>query len=322
MRVRAIDLFCGAGGSSWGARQAGVEILAGFDAWALAGQAYLENFSEARFYESFLEDLDPERIHGELGSIDLLLASPECTNHSPAKGKGPRCEKSKATAFQVIRFARVFQPRWIVVENVTSMRAWTRYAEFVGALRSLGYHVTPQILNAKEFGVPQSRRRLFLMCDRDREPESLRPRAATPIPAHRILEQNGRFVFSPLLCERRAPATIERAERAIAAVGDQPFLLVYYGSDKAGGWQDLQRPLRTVTTLDRFAYVKCEHGQRMMRMLQVPELKAAMGMPKKFSLGQTTRRNGIRLLGNAVCPPVMRAVVRHLVQSRQRTGAT
>ncbi len=57
-KIRAIDLFSGAGGSSWGARSAGVQIVAGFDMWELAGQVYKDNFPEARFYSGRLEDLD------------------------------------------------------------------------------------------------------------------------------------------------------------------------------------------------------------------------------------------------------------------------
>jgi DNA (cytosine-5)-methyltransferase 1 len=93
----------------------------------------------------------------------------------------------------------------------------------------------------------------------------------------------------------------------------EPFLLVYYGSDQAGGWQRLDRTLRTVTTLDRFALVKPTSNGHMMRMLQVPELKTAMGMPKCFRIDGETRRGRIRLVGNAVCPPVMRAAVRSLI---------
>jgi DNA (cytosine-5)-methyltransferase 1 len=147
--VRAIDLFCGAGGSSWGARLAGAKIVAGFDMCRVAAEAYRENFPDAHFYENRLENLEPYLVADEIGRVDLILASPECTNHSPAKGKGPRCEKSKATAFQVTRFASVFEPRWIVVENVTNMRHWSRYPEFISTIEDLGYNVTAQVLNAE-----------------------------------------------------------------------------------------------------------------------------------------------------------------------------
>ena len=312
--IRAIDLFCGAGGSSWGARLAGLEIVAGFDMCGAAAEAYRENFPDAAFYEDRLESLDPRLVADEIGRVDLILASPECTNHSPAKGKGPRCERSKETAFQVTRFAAAIQPRWIVVENVTNMQNWSRYTEFVSAIEDLGYNVVAQVLNAQDFNVPQARRRLLLLCDRDRRPGHVKPRARALKPASSFVNRNGMFAYSPLRSEGRAAPTLQRADRAMAAVGKRPFLLVYYGSDGAGGWQKLSRPLRTVTTVDRFALVKWRKSEPVMRMLQVPELKAAMGMPQKFSVGNRTRRDQIRLIGNAVCPPLMRAVVGSLIR--------
>ncbi|MBV8935522.1 MAG: DNA cytosine methyltransferase [Alphaproteobacteria bacterium] len=87
-----------------------------------------------------------------------------------------------------------------------------------------------------------------------------------------------------------------------------------HGSDGAGGWQSLDRPLRTLTTLDRFGLVTWEHDTAMLRMLQVPELKRAMGFDDRFRVEFGTRRDRIRLLGNGVCPPVMEAIVRALAQ--------
>lgn len=311
--IRAVDLFCGAGGSSWGAKAAGVEIVAGFDCWELACRIYQENFPEARVYRQRLEDIDMESLVRELGHIDLLLASPECTNHSPAKGNKPRCEKSKNTAFQVIRFADALKPRWIVIENVVSMKHWSRYEEFKLKLEEHGYSVTEEVLNATSFGVPQSRRRLFLLCDREGKPNPTpKPFISYPLRARQFVSLNGEYRWTPLVTERRAKPTLERAQRAMAVVGNRkPFLLVYYGSDQSGGWQRLNVPLRTITTLDRFAVVRRHHGIHVMRMLQVPELSAAMGMDD-MRLNYGTRRDRIKMTGNAVCPPVMREVVRRL----------
>lgn len=317
MPIRALDLFAGVGGSSWGAREAGVAVVAAFDLWALACESHQANFPEALFLNSKLEDIDLAIVKRKVGKIDLILASPECTNHSPAKGNKPRCETSKDTAFQVVRFAEAFEPRWIVVENVVSMRNWTRYGEFTRSLTAIGYHLREQVLNAAQFGVAQSRRRLFLMADKKRQPPAVVARIRQQKNAADIVELNGNYRCTPLRSPNRAQATLDRARRGIAAVGPKsPFLLVYYGSDMAGGWQRLERPLRTITTLDRFALVKPdrEHGH-VMRMLQVPELKAAMGMPAELKLTQGTRRDRIKMIGNAVCPPVMRAVVRTLTRN-------
>lgn len=314
-RVRALDLFCGAGGSSWGAREAGVEIVAAFDLWPLAGEAHDANFPEAEFIPGRLEAMDVDALVKRLGSIDLILASPECTNHSPAKGNKPRCELSKDTAFQVVRFAKAFQPRWIVIENVVNMRKWTRYGEFKAALEKLEYNLQEQVLNAAHFGVPQSRRRLFLLADREQIPPKVTSRKTEPRKIADLVDLDGSYRWTPLRQPNRAKATLERAKRGFAAVGEmKPFLLVYYGSDGCGGWQRMNRPLRTITTVDRFAVVKpdAQHGH-IMRMLQVPELQAAMGMPPKMKLESGTRRDRIKMIGNAVCPPVMQQVLKQLV---------
>ena len=319
-RLTAIDLFCGAGGSSWGARLGGADVVAGFDASESAGYAFIENFPHAKFFLGRLELADPHAVRRAVGPVDLLLASPECTNHSLAKGGGRKSEKSRKTALQVLRFAESLAPRWIVVENVGGMRNWTRYGGLLGSLQELGYNVSEQVLNAADFGVPQRRRRLFLICDKEREPVSVRPTHTKHVSVSGAIDMNGTYALSPLRTARRAKATLERAARAMAALGqNRPFLLVYYGSDYGGGWQPLNKSLRTITTLDRFALVKPRKKGHVMRMLQVPELKAAMGMPALFSLGHGTRREQIYRIGNAVCPPVMRAVIRTLTEAKDRT---
>nr|VFK15762.1 MAG: DNA (cytosine-5)-methyltransferase 1 [Candidatus Kentron sp. LPFa]VFK28802.1 MAG: DNA (cytosine-5)-methyltransferase 1 [Candidatus Kentron sp. LPFa] len=312
--LKAIDLFCGAGGSSCGAYAAGVRIVAGFDLWGTAGEVYKENFRQTRFVPERLENHDPMQLRRELGPVDLLLASPECTNHSPAKGNLPRCEKSRETAFQVTRFAEAFEPRWIVVENVIGMSRWPRYHEFIQSLGALGYRFREERLNAADFGVAQKRRRLFILFDRKKKPCAIEPTGKEWIPARSFIDRNGAYQYSLLRTERRAEATLERADRAIGALGgEQDFLIVYYGSDKAGGWQRIDEPLRTITTLDRFALVKPSPQGHRMRMLQPEELKLAMSWPEDFRIQRGTRRDRIRMIGNAVCPKVMQAVVSQLV---------
>src|SRR5215469_12630442 len=156
--IRTLDIFCGVGGSSAGARDAGATIACGIDADPLAARSYLANFPEAVVITSKLENIGLSVLKERIGRIDLLLASPECTNHTCAKGAAPRNEASRATAMQAIRFARAFKPRWIVIENVVHMRPWLRYQELKDKLRGLGYFVREQVLDSSKFSVPQSRR--------------------------------------------------------------------------------------------------------------------------------------------------------------------
>jgi DNA (cytosine-5)-methyltransferase 1 len=312
-QIRAIDLFAGVGGSSIGAERAGARLVAAVDRWVLARDVYLDNFKDVRYVRLECESVNADALKSRVGPVDLLLASPECTDHTCAKGNSERSEKSRRTAFEVVRFASAFKPRWIVVENVIHMRGWRRYDEWLAQLLALGYKIRTQVLNAADFGVPQSRKRLFVLCDRETIPPAVVRPGVRRVSVKSILNWNGDYQFHPLRTKGRAEATLQRADRAVQAIGTgQSFLLVYYGSDGAGGWQPVSRPLRTVTTIDRFALVRPNGNGHEMRMLQVPEIKAAMGFPSEYRLRFGTRRDQIKLLGNAVCPPLMEAIVRTL----------
>jgi len=323
MAIRTIDLFCGGGGSSWGAQAGGAEIVAGVDAWHLACETFQHNFPNADAVNATLDGTSSRDVIGDVGNIDLLLASPECTNHTCAKGNRPRDEDSKRTALFVLNFARSYQPRWIVLENVVHMRSWHGYSELLSELEK-NYNINPQVIDASELGVPQKRRRLFIVCDREEEVPDIAPIIdSAQLTVKDILEPTGVFKAKPLFSEKRAEATLERARRGMKALGEgTPFLVVYYGSDGSGGWQPLDRPLRTMTTLDRFGLVEWNDWEPTLRMLQVPELKRAMGFDDGYDLAHGTRRDKIKLLGNGVCPPVMEAIVSQLTEAESDLDAS
>ena len=314
MPVRVLDLFCGGGGSSWGAQAAGAEIVCGVDAWDTAVSAYRKSFPKAKaVHLTMTPETGPADL-GDIGTIDLLLGSPECTHHTCARGARPRDEGSKRTAFYVTNFARDLdpRPRWVVLENVVHMRGWDGYKPLLNEMEELGYKTRIYVLDSSKFGVAQTRRRVFIVGDLEAEPpERILPRSGRSPTVKSILAKEGTHRSRPLRREGRAPATLQRAERAIKELGKGvPFLIVYYGSDGAGGWQPLDRPLRTITTIDRFGLVTWNGNTPMLRMLQVEELMAAMGFVGEYSLdGIGQRRDRIRLLGNGVAPPVMSAIV-------------
>ena len=154
---------------------AGAEVVGGIDSWRFATQVFSDNFPNALVFRGRVEEQDPEMIVDRTGPIDLLLASPECTNHSCARGGRPRVEASRDTAFQVLRYARSMKPRWLIIENVIQMRSWTRYPEFLQSLRDADYIIAEHVLDAADYGVPQRRRRLFIVCDRGAAPPSRIP---------------------------------------------------------------------------------------------------------------------------------------------------
>ena len=319
--IKTIDLFCGAGGSSYGARSAGAEIVAGFDLWNSATMAYQKNFPTAKVYTADLRNLNPREIKSEVGDIDLMLASPECTNHSVAKGSRERSEESKMTAFQVIRYAEVFAPKWIVIENVIEMASWSEHSKLLEALWRLDYFVKEVRLNSADFGVPQARKRLFLLCSRADDVRTPVPIGTGLTAVSSVIDWSDRYQFTPLFRGNRAENTLRRARNAMDVLGDNlPFLMVYYGS--GDGWQSVDRPLRTITTLDRFGLVIPSKSGHQMRMLQPEELKLAMGFGNDYSLDLgITRREKIKLMGNGVCPPVMSSIIKNLCFKGQNKNA-
>ncbi len=295
------------------------------DSWKLATDTYQENFPSADVVCASIESLDPSLLASQY-KPDVLLTSPECTSHSIARGSKLGCERSRETTINVLPWIDAMGSRWVVVENVRRIKQWHRHEEFIREFENRGYAVSELFLNAADFGVAQSRKRMFLIGDRKGTKVSNdyfmgRQRRKTRT-ARSIIDWSGRYKSRPLHSPRRAKATIERVERGISVLGKGvDFIIVYYGSDYAGGWQPLNSPLRTITTLDRFGLITWDSGEPMLRMLQPRELIKAMGAPATHRIIQGTRRDKIRLCGNGICPPVMEQLFKYMSQ-RHFTEAT
>lgn len=219
--IRGLDIFSGAGGSSVGARLAGIEMAGAIDMSALAIDTYRANFPQTHVVTDRLENVDLAKFRKQIGEINLLLASPECTNHTCAKGAAPRDENSRATAMLTLEYARKFRPRWLVLENVVHMRPWPRYRELCDALREMGYNLAEQVLDASDFGVAQTRRRLFIVGDREMSPGlATHRRRGRRRSAKSILDAAGTWETSRLFVRERAKGTIERARRGFKALGN------------------------------------------------------------------------------------------------------
>ena len=307
-----VDLFCGAGFGARGALRGGGRPLLGLDAWDLATKTYKANFPGAEVITQRIESVNASELARRF-KPDVLLTSPECTAHSIARGSKLGSEQSRETAIGIIPWVRSMKPRWVIVENVNRMKRWDRHDELVKMISVLGYTVSSLYLNSADFGSPQARKRLFLICDRDGRTvtrEDLLPaRKTTSLSAADVIEWGASYRSERLNRPGRAKPTLQRAARAIKELGKNvPFIIVYYGSDYAGGWQPISMPLRTVTTIDRFGLVTWTNGVPYLRMLQPSELLIAMGGGREHELPFGNRREKIRLCGNGVCSEVMTAV--------------
>lgn len=307
------DMFCGGGLGARGAVQAGMAPVVAVDLWDVACKTYKANFPGATVLNRRVEDIEPA-TYCEPGMLDLLLASPECTNHSVAKGSALRSESSKETALHTVDWIAALRPKWFVIENVKEMRSWSRYGELLDLLHALGYQTREQVINAAEFGAPQSRVRLFLIGGHNVTPPLITPPPDVRLKTVRdILDPEGTWPMTPVFVEGRAEATVARARDAIKTLGaGAEFLVVYYGSGGKKSWQTLDLPLRTVTTIDRFALVKKVRNRWQMRMLQPSELARAMSLPEEHIFPVGSRREKVKVCGNGVCATVIERIVHQL----------
>lgn len=317
-----VDLFCGGGFGARGAVRGGGVPLLGLDAWELATKTYKANFPNAEVITDYVEKVNIDAL-GDTYHPDVLLTSPECTSHSIARGAKPGSERSRETAIGIVPWVRAMRPRWVIVENVNRMKRWNRHNELVETIEGLGYSVSDLYLNAAEFGAAQARKRMFLVCDRDGTSVTKEQLLAfgdnTASTANDVIDRATNYRSSKLYKPGRAKATLERAERAMAELGrGVPFIIVYYGSDYAGGWQTLDVPLRTVTTIDRFGLVTWKDGTPYLRMLQPNELLRAMSGSREHQLPYGNRREKVKLCGNGVCSEVMTAIFQWIDAAQQR----
>ena len=307
-----VDLFCGGGFGARGAVRGGGKPLLGLDAWEIATKTYKSNFPDADVVTELIEKVDISAL-GKRYQPDVLLTSPECTSHSIARGAKAGRESSRETALGIVPWVESMKPRWLIVENVNRMKQWSRHDELVKTIEELGYTVSDLLLNSADFGSAQARKRMFLVCDREgstvtRE-ELLKLTGTERLAARDVINSSANYPSTKLHKTGRATATLDRYKRAVKALGrNVPFIIVYYGSDYAGGWQTLDAPLRTITTVDRFALITWQRNMPYIRMLQPDELLKAMGGGAEHVLPHGTRREKVKLCGNGVCSDVMTAI--------------
>lgn len=179
--ITVTDQFCGAGGSSQGVRKVsqrfggGLEVKLALNHWKLAIETHSTNFPDTMHDCTDVSACDPRRYP----STDILITSPECTNHSNAQGKkkakkqlelfekgiiDPAADRSRATMWDVVRFAEVHSYNIIITENVVEARKWIMFDSWIHAMRTLGYEHKCCFFNSMHFWpTPQSRDRMYVV---------------------------------------------------------------------------------------------------------------------------------------------------------------
>lgn len=169
--IRVADFFCGSGGTSAGLRSAGMEIRLGLDNDPEAGATYQLNFPEAAFLETDIGAVAASQVSRSVGDGEgalLVAACAPCqpySNFSRADGRDPR----RTLLLRLVPILEEMKPDYVLVENVPGMKAAApagTFNRFRKALRRLGFHMSVSVVDCRNYGVPQRRRRLVLIASR------------------------------------------------------------------------------------------------------------------------------------------------------------
>ena len=293
--MRAIDLFCGCGGLSCGLERAGVEIIAAFDNWDDALAVYSDNFSHPVIKTTISgDDLSPYMVRNP----DLIVGGPPCQDFSSA---GKR-DESLGRADLTLDFANIIagvRPKWFIMENVERITKSWRYTRALEIYRTAGYGLTCITLDASFCGVPQARKRHFVIGGL-REPEDflkeilLKDQAKRPMSMRDYFgdELDTEYVF-------RMPRNYNR--RGVFSV-DEPYPTVRgvngpippgYSPRPNDATQDFTK-VRALTTMER---------------------ARVQTFPKDFSFDSVKSKTKLeKMIGNAVPVELATYIARHLLE--------
>ena len=158
--LRVVDLFAGCGGMSLGFMKAGFDVVSAFENWKEAADIYRKNFDHP-LHE---EDLGDPNVVSTIKSYSpqILIGGPPCQDFSSAGHRNESLGRADLT-YSFANIIRESKPEFFVMENVDRITKSKTYPEAERIIRESGYGLTTVVLDASYCGVPQKRKRFFLI---------------------------------------------------------------------------------------------------------------------------------------------------------------
>lgn len=168
MKYNAIDIFSGVGGLTTGMHKAGFQTKVAVEIDSYAAMAYKMNHKRTKVIEADIRKIDVTEIKQELKGepLHLLAGCPPCQGFSSVR----RLNKKRSVrdnrnnlVLEFLRFVKELKPLTIMMENVPGLKNYTLFKKLVKELKGMGYNPKYDVVNVKDYGVPQSRKRLVLV---------------------------------------------------------------------------------------------------------------------------------------------------------------
>lgn len=176
-KLKAIDLFCGAGGLTQGLKAAGYSVVGAVELDELAAKAYAMNHRKAHLWNEDIRTIRGAEILEKLalkrGELDLLAACPPCQGFSTMRTRNSgktHTDPRNGLILEVLRLIQELKPKTVMLENVPGLSTYGKFKDFKDGLSAMGYKFKADILNTAKYGVPQRRKRLILLASLLAEP--------------------------------------------------------------------------------------------------------------------------------------------------------
>ncbi|WP_416261814.1 DNA cytosine methyltransferase [Gibbsiella quercinecans] len=171
MIVKVVDLFCGAGGLTYGLQMAGLDVVAGIDIASECRFAYESN-NNALFIEKDISSVTKEELLALFGNADvkILAGCAPCQPFSTyTQGKDKKNDKKWPLLYEFERLIKEVSPDIVTMENVPDVTKHQVYNDFFNSLKKLGYHIWAKKVECTDYGIPQKRARHVLLASKKGE---------------------------------------------------------------------------------------------------------------------------------------------------------
>ncbi|MCA0907108.1 DNA cytosine methyltransferase [Ruegeria marisrubri] len=171
LRYNSIDLFAGCGGLTEGMRKAGFQTKVAVELEAEPARAFRLNHPEASLIEQDIRTIDISEVKRMLGGapLHLLAGCPPCQGFSSVRKLNKKAsvrDPRNQLVVEYFRFVEELKPLTLMMENVPGLADYYLFKQIVKKLKAMGYWIDVQVVNVKNYGVPQSRRRLVMVGSR------------------------------------------------------------------------------------------------------------------------------------------------------------
>lgn len=252
-KLRVLDIFCGAGGLSYGFEATGDFVtVGGIDLLSDRIDTFLANHPFAVGIATDIRKLSPMEVHRLVGPVDVVAGGPPCQGFSSIRPFRTLTEGDprNSLAEHFVLMIAGLQPRWFVFENVLGLlthEGGAKLEALLGGFRAAGYRAEWRIMNAAAFGVPQHRERIVIIGNREDMPiEWPRPKHCAK---HRSMAgQRAELIIHEPLFDGLLPPPVT----VVDAIGDLPQVAAggevnVYRQPKAA-LTDYQRSMRTASS--------------------------------------------------------------------------